>query len=102
MHSLKYSCNLVKWGFRSFTLPMQTASQKLTETLCGDYLASFPGLPHFYLPFVFTIIHRSRRRGRPGSIHHVSGRKVDIRGEGAISKYARTKLESEFLTGQDK
>ena len=33
-------------------------------------LASFPGLPHFDLPFVFTVIHGSRRPakkwGRPG------------------------------------
>ena len=67
-------------------------------------LAPFPGLPHFYLPFVFIIIHRSGRPAkRPGSINHVSGRKVDIRGEGPIFclKYVHTKLESEFLTGQD-
>ena len=34
-------------------------------------VASFPGLPRFYLPFVFTIIHMevedSEKRGRPGS-----------------------------------
>ena len=41
------------------------------------------------------------KRGRPGSIHHVSGREVDVGGEGPIFKYIRTKLESEFLTGQD-
>ena len=39
--------------------------------------------------------------GRPGSIHHLSGREVDVGGEGPISKNIRTKLESEFLTGQD-
>ena len=43
----------------------------------------------------------SEKRGRPGSIHHVSGREVDVGGEGPIFKYIRTKLESEFLTGQD-
>ena len=35
------------------------------------FVASFPGLPHLYLPFAFRIIHRSGRaakRGRPGSI----------------------------------
>ena len=39
------------------------------------------------------------KRGRPGSIHHVSGHEV----EGPIFKYIRTKLESdrEFLTVQD-
>ena len=37
------------------------------------------------------------KRGRPGSIHHVSGR----RGEGAIFKHEHTKLESEFLACQD-
>ena len=29
------------------------------------------------------------------------GREVDVGGEGPIFKYIRTKLESEFLTGQD-
>ena len=39
------------------------------------------------------------KQGRPGSIHHVSGREVDVGGrEGPIFK---SKLESEFLTGQD-
>ena len=59
----------------------------------------------FYLPFAFTIIHESGRPaktwGRPGSIHHVSGREVDVGGEEPIFKYIRTKLESEFLTAQD-
>ena len=32
------------------------------------------------------------KQGKPGSIHHVSGRKVDVGGEGLIFK---------FLTGQD-
>ena len=64
-------------------------------------LASFPGLLRFYLPFAFTTIH-GEKWGRPGSIHHVSGHEVDIGGEGPIFKYIRTKVESEFLTGQDK
>ena len=34
-------------------------------------------------------------------IHHVSGREVDVVGEGPIFKYIRGKLESEFLNGQD-
>ena len=63
--------------------------------------ASFPGLPRFYLPFAFTIIHGSRRPGRPGNIHDVSGREVDVGGEGPIFKYICTKLESEFFTGQE-
>ena len=50
------------------------------------YLALFPGLLRFYLLFVFTIIHESRRpakkQRRPGSIHHVSGRDMDIGGRG--------------------
>ena len=65
-------------------------------------LASVPGLSRFGLRFAFPIIHGSEKRGRPGSIHHVSGREVDVGGEGAIFKYIRTKLESEFLTAQDK
>ena len=43
-----------------------------------------------------------KKWGRPGSIRHVSGREVDVGGEGPIFNYIRTKLESEFLTGQDK
>ena len=43
----------------------------------------------------------SEKRGRPGSIHHVSGRKVDVGGGGTDIQIIRTKLESEFLTGQD-
>ena len=46
-----------------------------------------PRPPPFYLPFAFTIIHRSRnQKKKPGSIHHVSGREVDIKGEGPIFK----------------
>ena len=48
------------------------------ETFVRTDLASFPGLPRFYLPFAFTIIHRSgipkivnankrSKRGRPGT-----------------------------------
>ena len=29
-------------------------------------IASFPDLPHFYLPFAFTIIHGSRRPAKNG------------------------------------
>ena len=43
----------------------------------------------------------SEKQGKPGSIHHMSGRKVDVGGEGLIFKYMCTKLESEFLTAQD-
>ena len=48
-----------------------------------DCVASFPGLPRFYLPFAFTIIHGGGTPGRPGSIDHVSGREVGRRGGGA-------------------
>ena len=37
---------------------------------------------------------------RPGSIHHVSGREVDVGGEGPTFKCICPELESEFLTGQ--
>ena len=30
-----------------------------------ETLAPFPGLPHFYLPFAFTIIHRNARTDDP-------------------------------------
>ena len=39
----------------------------------------------------------SEERGRSGSIHHVSGRTLDVGEEGPIFKYVHTKLESEFL-----
>ena len=42
-----------------------------------------------------------RKWGRPGSIHHASGRKVYARG-GAIFKYMCTKLESEFFFYQSR
>ena len=43
-----------------------------------------------------------KKWGRPGRIRHVSGHEVDVGGEGPIFNYIRTKLKSEFLTGQDK
>ena len=62
--------------------------------------------PPSFLPFI--CVHNNTRehktgekRGRPGSIHHVSGCEVDV-GGGADIQCIRTKLESEFLTGQDK
>ena len=73
----------------------------------GPRLASVPR-PLPFLPSV--CVHNNTRewktgekRGRSGSIHHVSGREVDVGGEGPIFKYihVRTKLESEFLTVQD-
>ena len=43
----------------------------------------------------------SEKQERPDSIHHVSGCELDVGEEGAIFKYVRTKLESEFLTNQN-
>ena len=73
-------------------------------------LTLFPGLLCFYLPFAFTVIHESRFTKRwkavkaclPGLIHGVSEHEVDVGGEGPIIKHVFTKLESEFLTYQDK
>ena len=66
-------------------------------------VVSFPGLPRFYLCAHYNTWERKtgKKRERPGSIHHMSGREVDIGGEGPIFKCIRTKLESEFFTGQD-
>ena len=57
------------------------------------------------LPFCMHNNTRNRNIGnkklkweRPGSIHHVSGRKVDVGGKGPIFKYVCTKLESVFPT----
>ena len=64
-------------------------------------------LPNLIPRPVFTVHNNTQERktgkkqGRPGSIYHVSGREVYVRREGPIFKYVRTKLESEFLTGQD-
>ena len=59
--------------------------------------------PPPFLPSIF--IHNntrgqktSKKRGRPGSIHHVSGREVDVGGERPIFKCIRTKPESELYT----
>ena len=63
-------------------------------------------MPPLFLPSV--CVHNNTRewktgekQGRPGNIHHMSGRKVDVGGEGPILKCAHTKLESKFLTDQD-
>ena len=70
--------------------------QSQRERQWATKLASFPGLPCFYLPFVSTIIHRSGRPAkngeRPGSTHHMSGHEVDVGREGLILKYVYTKL----------
>lgn len=46
------------------------------------HVASFPGLPCFYLLFVYTIVcwsgRPSKKRERPGSIHHMNNVRVDI------------------------
>ena len=47
-------------------------------------IALFPGLPCFYLPLTFTIIHSSEKQGRPGLIHNMSGHEVEVGGEGLI------------------
>ena len=65
----------------------------------GFALASFPGLPHFFvIQFTLSIIHRSgkavKNGRRPGLIHHMSGREVDVGGKGLMFKYVPTKLES--------
>ena len=39
--------------------------------------------------------------GKAWGIHHMSGCEVDVGGGGADIQCIRTKLESEFLTGQD-
>ena len=71
-----------------------------------QYTHSLVPRPPPFLPSI--CVHNNSReqktgekQGRPGSIHHVSGREVDVGGEGPIFKSICTKLESEFLTGQD-
>ena len=77
---------------------------------CFDFVVGILQLPHSRPPmfFFFSLFSLRSVSGRlvkkprrPRSIHYVSGRKVDVGGEGPIFKYVRTKLESEFLTGQD-
>ena len=75
----------------------QTENAVITQ---AGIIASFPGLPRFYLRFAFTIIHGSGRSAKNGeglSIHHVSGLEVDVGGGADI----HTKLESWFLTGRE-
>ena len=48
----------------------------------------------FALQFAFSIIHKS---GRERSIHHVSGCKVDIGGQGLIFKYVIKTRKVGFL-----
>ena len=43
-----------------------------------------------------NIGNKNLKQERPGRIHHVSGRKVDVGGKGPIFKYVRTELESMF------
>ena len=60
--------------------------------------------PPPFLPSVCTHndTHGSEKQGRPRSIHHMSGREVDVGGGGGlIFKYVRTKLKSMFLINQD-
>ena len=40
---------------------------------------------------------RKIKWGRPGTIHHVSGHKVDMGGRGQNSKYVHTKQKASFL-----
>ena len=53
----RHWCNLCLWWVL-LDFPLCFSYCKLQKAWVG---ASLPGLPHFYLPFVFTIIHRSRR-----------------------------------------
>ena len=41
-------------------------SQSLKVPSSGVTVASFPGLPHFYLPFAFTLIHGSGSSAKNG------------------------------------
>ena len=56
---------------------------------------------------MYTVLHKSRgavknTEGLPGLIHHMSGHNVDVGGEGLRIKFVCAKLESKFLTCQDK
>ena len=51
-------------------------------------LASFPGLPCLFFGWYsvqYMEVEDCEKRGRPGLIHHVSGRKVDVGGRGQYS-----------------
>ena len=71
----------------------------------GAYKISLVPRPPLFLPSI--CVHNNTREqktgkkwGRPGSIQHVSGREVDVGGEGAIFKYIRSELEASFLLAQ--
>ena len=99
-------CTLVRAPFGSLPKPQLLSGfpHNISIAVCRE--GSLVPRPPPFLPSV--CVHNNTRewktgekRGRPGSIDHVSGREVDEGGEGPIFKYIRTKLESEFLTVQD-
>ena len=49
----------MNWADCAFTLYLQNSIGTIKLLPHCHTLASFPGLPHFYLSFAFTIIHRS-------------------------------------------
>ena len=78
----------------------------MRQSSAADRLSLVPRLP-LSLPSVYVHNNSWERRigekpRRPGSIHHVSEREVDVGGGGDDIPPKCTKLESEFLTGQDK
>ena len=86
---------------------MHVTHQYLLSVTTKQFHPSLVPRPPLFLPSVG--VHNntwerktSEKRGKPRSIHHMSGREVDIGREGLIFKYICTKLESKFLTGQDK
>ena len=107
----KTSCNLIRRpqnnpGSRRSLVPSGFSMTSLLSLSNSVTIltSSLVPRPPLFLPSV--CVHNNTReqktgkkRGRPGSIHHVSGREVDVGGEGPIFK---TKLEREFLAGQDK
>ena len=100
--NISQKCELPSKWHSAILLQMQSARWG-----CVSTVASLPGLPRCFLPFAFTIIHGSGRPMKNGEdpkafITWVDGCEVDVVGEGLVFKYVRSKLESEFLTGQDK
>ena len=67
----------------------------------GSFITSFPGLPHSYLPFVFTIIHVSRTAAKNGKglgafITWVDARCMDVGGRGLYSNMYVLNLKASF------
>ena len=106
-HSASYLAMSGRWGrgenfIRSFVHSCNTRQRYKVCITSKKYepLASFPGLPGFYFPFVFTIIHGSGRSVKMGKAWEHSSREwcqVDVGGAGVQPPKQRTASSIQVL-----